>query len=51
MGKKKGNTIIIMLIFVLDILFFRLFLYKLSDNITYSAKVKIEELTKYHLNH
>lgn len=42
--------LIIMIVLLFDIVLFRFFLYRLSNNITYSAKVKIEELTKYYLN-
>ena len=52
---KKRNLkinkigIIIILVFVLDIIIFNFFVKNLGYNIAYSAKVKIEELSKYHL--
>jgi len=50
-SKHKNNIMIIFfLIIVFDILLFYLFKDKLGYNIAYTAKLKIEELTKYHLN-
>lgn len=50
--KYKNNKLVFIIIFVLlfDIILFRLFVDKLGYHIAYTAKVKIEELTKYHLN-
>ena len=49
--KNKNNImIIIFLIIVFDVFLFYLFIDKLGYNIAYTAKLKVEELTKYHLN-
>jgi len=49
---KKINKYIItcIFVFVFDIILFNVFVEKLGYNISYTAKIKIEELTKYHLN-
>ena len=47
--KSKILTIIIF-VFINDIFLFEYFKNNLSEHISYTAKIKIEELTKYHLN-
>lgn len=49
-NQKIKIGFIILFIFIFDILLFNIFIENLGKNISYSAKVKIEELTKYHLN-
>lgn len=48
----KRHKIVMILLFVIlmDIILFNLFMERLGYSISYSAKIKIEELTKYHLN-
>lgn len=49
-NKKIKIVFIVLFTFIFDIILFDIFIADLSKNISYSAKVKIEELTKYHLN-
>lgn len=49
-NKKIKIFFIVLFTFIFDIILFDIFIADLSKNISYSAKVKIEELTKYHLN-
>ena len=49
---KKYNKfiIVIILIIVMDIIIFNLFANKLGENISYFAKIKLEEISDYYLN-
>jgi len=50
-NKKKNKIfLIIIFVFLVDIIFFNYFIERLGQSISYTAKIKIEELTKYHLN-
>ena len=50
--KIKINYILIWitLVFVVDIIIFNTYMNRFSDNVSYIAKIKIDELTKYYLN-
>ena len=49
-NKKSKIGIIVCFIIILDIIFFSLFSERLGKSISYSAMIKIEELTKYYMN-
>lgn len=50
--KIKNNKfgIIIFFVIIFDVIIFNIFGKELGENISYSAKIKIEELTKFYLN-
>lgn len=48
--KKNKLLIIIISVFVMNLVIFNVFGERLGESISYSAKMKIEELTKYYLN-
>ena len=49
-NKKSKISLILCYVVILDIIFFSLFSERLGKSISYSAMIKIEELTKYYMN-
>ena len=49
-NKKSKISLILCCVVILDIIFFNLFSGRLGKSISYSAMIKIEELTKFYLN-
>lgn len=49
-NKKSNISLILCCVVILDIIFFSLFSERLGKSISYSAMIKIEELTKYYMN-
>ena len=49
-NKKSKIGLVICSVIILDVLFFSLFGARIGKSISYSAMIKIEELTKYYMN-
>ena len=49
-NKKSKIGLVVCSVFILDIIFFCFFSERLGKSISYSAMIKIEELTKYYMN-